>query len=144
MLTIINENWKWKNINAIKIIDHNDFGNIIFQNIDNSIWRICPEELECIKIAINLKDFNNLRLDNDFIIDWNFDHLLNKCKKEIGNLKLNEKYYLIIPAILGGKYETSNISKINFEELISVSADLAFQVNNLAEGQKIIFKTLNK
>ena len=78
MLKIINENWKWRDINAIKIIDQNDFGNIIFQNIDNSIWRICPEELECIKIAITLEDFNSLKLDNDFIIDWNFEHLVNK------------------------------------------------------------------
>ncbi|MDM1299479.1 DUF1851 domain-containing protein [Empedobacter falsenii] len=144
MLSTINENWKWKGVNVIKIIDQNDFGNIIFQNIDNSVWRIYPEELECIKIAINLEDFNSLKLDNDFIIDWNFEHLVNKCKEEIGNFELNEKYYLIIPAILGVKYETPNIRKISFEELISISADLAFQVNNLADGQKIIFKTLNK
>ncbi|MFV0170869.1 hypothetical protein OBK12_04090 [Empedobacter falsenii] len=57
MLEIINNKWEWLNIKFIKIIDENDFGNLILLNNDKSIWRICPEELQCEKISESLEEF---------------------------------------------------------------------------------------
>jgi len=39
--------------------------------------------------------------------------------------------------VLGSDYEVENIAKISFDELISISGDLALQINDLKDGQKI-------
>ena len=41
--------------------------------------------------------------------------------------------------MLGGKYELDNIIKLPFNKLIEFSADLAFQIKDLQDGQKITF-----
>jgi hypothetical protein len=48
-----------------------------------------------------------------------------------------------MPAVIGGKYEGSNIGKINFSELIAFSGDLGFQIKDLKDGQKIKLKIKN-
>lgn len=143
MLKIINENWNWLNINFIKIIDENDFGNLILMNEDLTIWRICPEELQCEKIADNINQFLKLQNNDDFIEDWNIKYLNEIAIKKLGKLNNNEKFTLIKPGVLGGEYIVENLAKISFEELIKFAADLAFQIKDLKDGQKITFNIKN-
>ena len=143
MLKIINENWNWLNINFIKIIDENDFGNLILMNEDLTIWRICPEELQCEKIADNINQFIKLQNNDDFIEDWNLNYLNEIAIKKLGKLNSNEKFTLIKPGVLGGEYIEENLVKMHLEKLIEVAADLAFQIKDLKDGQKITINIKN-
>ena len=143
MLKIINENWNWLNINFIKIIDENDFGNLILMNEDLTIWRICPEELQCKKIADNINQFIKLQNNDDFIEDWNLNYLNEIAIKKLGKLNRNEKFTLIKPGVLGGEYIEENLVKMHLEKLIKFAADLAFQIKDLKDGQKITINIKN-
>ena len=137
MITEIYKAWNWKGFNATKIIQTNDFGNVIFKTDDNEYWRICPEETSCEKIAKTELEFERLSTDTEFIEDWEMTNLVTIAKSELGELAKNQKYCLKMPAIIGGEYDKSNIGKISFAELISFSGDLGFQIKDLKDGQKI-------
>jgi len=143
MITEIYKAWNWKGFNATKIIQTNDFGNVIFKTDDNEYWRICPEETSCEKIAKTELEFERLSTDTEFIEDWEMTNLVTIAKSELGELAKNQKYCLKMPAIIGGEYDKSNIGKISFAELISFSGDLGFQIKDLKDGQKIKLKIVN-
>lgn len=137
MIREINKAWNWKGFNATKIIQMNDFGNVIFKTDENEYWRICPEETSCEKIAKTEMEFERISTDPEFIEDWEMTNLVTIAKSELGELAENQKYCLKMPAVIGGEYEKSNIGKISFTELISFSGDLGFQIKDLKDGQKI-------
>jgi hypothetical protein len=137
MIAEINKAWNWKGFNATEIVRTNDFGNVIFKTDKNEYWRVCPEEISCEKIAESESEFDRLSTDSEFIEDWQMTNLVNIAKSELGELEENQKYCLKMPAVIGGKYEKSNIGKISFTELISFSGDLGFQIKDLKNGQKI-------
>lgn len=137
MLTEINKAWNWSGVMAKEIIQINDFGNIIFQSTENEIWRICPEELFCEKIANTQTEYQKLLNDSEFIEDWEMINLVIIAKETVGELMDGEKYCLKLPGVLGGKYEGENISKINQLEQISFSGNLAKQIMDLPDGTEI-------
>lgn len=137
MITEINKAWNWKGFNANKIIQTNDFGNVIFKTDENEYWRICPEETSCEKIAKTELEFERISTDPEFIEDWEMTNLVTIAKSELGELAENQKYCLKMPTVIGGEYEKSNIGKISFTELIAFSGDLGFQIKDLKDGQKI-------
>jgi len=137
MITEINKAWNWKGFNATKIIQTNDYDNVIFKTDKNEYWRICPEETSCEKIAKSESEFDRLSTDSEFIEDWEMTNLVAIAKSELGELGENQKYCLKMPVVVGGKYDKSNIGKISFSELISFSGDLGFQIKDLKDGQKI-------
>ena len=137
MLTKINNSWDWKGFIATEIILTNKFGNVIFKTDKNEFWRLCPEEINCEKIADNDSEFNKISTDSEFIEDWEMSNLVGIAKSELGELEEHQKYCLKLPAVIGGQYEKSNIGIISFAELISFSGDLGFQIKDLKEGQKI-------
>ncbi|MCF6133465.1 T6SS immunity protein Tdi1 domain-containing protein [Flavobacterium wongokense] len=139
----INESWKWKNIEAVEIIQTNDFGNVIFKNSEEEYWRICPEEVSCEKLAGNKLEFENLVGQTEFIKDWEMKNLVEMAKSKLGKLSANQSYCLKMPAPIGGKYEESNLGKIDFSELLSFSGDLARQIENLKDGDEIRFEIKN-
>ncbi|WP_405293053.1 T6SS immunity protein Tdi1 domain-containing protein [Algibacter sp. Ld11] len=137
MISEINKAWNWKGFNATEIVRTNDFGNVIFKTDKNEYWRICPEEISCVKIAESESEFNKISSDSEFIEDWEMTNLVKIAKSELGELKENEKYCLKMSAVIGGEYEKSNLGKISFSELIAFSGDLGFQIKDLKDGQKI-------
>ena len=143
MITEINKAWYWEEFNATEIIRTNEFGNVIFKTDKNEYWRVCPEEISCKKIAESESEFARIFTDSEFIEDWKMTNLVNIAKSELGELKENEKYCLKMPAVIGGEYEKSNLGKINFSELISISGELGFQMKDLKDGQKIKLTTKN-
>ena len=118
MITEINKSWSWKGFNATDIIRTNDFGNVIFKTDKNEYWRICPEEVTCIKIAENQSGFEKLLNDSEFIEDWEMVNIIKSAKSVVGVLKSGEKYCLKMPALIGGLYEKSNYGKVPHKELI--------------------------
>lgn len=137
MLQIINKSWQWKNIIATNVILTNDFGNVLFKTDNGEYWRICPEEVSCQKVATNQTEFESLIRQSEFIEDWEMENLVEIAKATLGELEIDQKYCLKIPATLGGKYEVSNLGKISFSELLSFSGDIARQIDDLKEGDKI-------
>lgn len=136
----VNKAWDWYGITAEKIIDVNEFGNIIFSDKKDEIYRICPEELSIVKIAKNIIEFELLRSQDEFILDWEMKDLVILAKSKLGEISNSEKYCLKIPAVISSDYSKDNIGKISFSELISVCGDLAFQIKDLEDGQKIELK----
>jgi hypothetical protein len=143
LINKINESWGWMGFFVNELIDTNDFGNIIFKSTKNDYWRICPEELSCVKIAENDLEFKELIELKDFIKDWRMDNLIQIAKNEFGQLADNEKYCLKMPTVIGGEYKIENIGKIDFIELISFTGDLAYQIKDLKDGQKINIEIKN-
>lgn len=143
MVTEINKAWSWKGFKATEIIRINDFGNIIFKTSNDEFWRICPEELSCEIIAKSRSQFENILKNPNFIESWEMIEVLQTANSKLGTLKSTEKYYLKLPAVIGGDYNIQNIEKISFTELISLSGDLAFQIKDLSNGQKIKLTTQN-
>lgn len=143
MIAKLNKYWNWRGINAEEIIQTNEFGNVIFKTDKGDYWRICPEELSCEKIAKNESEFNQVMNDKEFKEDWNMERLIKLAKSELGELAKGERYCLKIPAVIGGTYSKENLGKIKCEELIAFSGDLAFQIKDLKDGQKIEIKIIN-
>ena len=137
MIKEINNAWNWKGFNAIEIIRTNEFDNVIFKTDKNEYWRICPEEINCERIAKSELEFYQISGDPKFIEDWEMQRLVNIAKIELGGLEENQKYYLKMPAVIGGEYKKYNLGKISFKELISFSGNLGFQIKDLKDGQKI-------
>ncbi|WP_394747648.1 T6SS immunity protein Tdi1 domain-containing protein [Spongiimicrobium salis] len=137
MVDSINKAWHWLGFHATKIIGTNDFGNVIFKTENGEFWRLCPEEISCKKIAASQSELDHLYHDSQFIEDWEMTNFKRLAKSELGELHKNQKYCLKKPAAIGGKYVASNIGKISFEELISFSGSLGFQIKDLKDGQKI-------
>lgn len=139
----INKAWNWIGINAVEIIQTNDFGNIIFKTQQDDYFRICPEELSCEKIANSKSSLMKVLEDSEFIEDWQMKNLVLIANSKLGKLKALERYYLVIPAVIGGTYSAENIQKISFSELISLSGNLAYQIKDIEDGQKIKLNTTN-
>jgi hypothetical protein len=140
----INKAWNWKGIIASEVIKTNAFGNIIFKTTTNEFWRICPEELSCEKIAHSVSDLDKITSQTMFKDDWGMTALLALAKVELGELAADQRFCLKIPGVLGGTYERTNLGKINFTELIQFSGDLAFQIKDLKDGQKITLSLKNQ
>ena len=137
MLLQINKAWGWNNIHAVEVVSINNFGNIIIKENKGAYWRICPEELSCEMIASSESELKTLFMDEDFKVDWEMYKFVQEAKKITGELDLNESYCLKLPAVIGGKYEAQNFGKINLEELIAFSGNMAYQIRDLKDGDRI-------
>ena len=139
----INKAWKWSGITAKEIINVNQFGNVVFSDTKDTIYRIRPEELSIEKVASNLHQFEIIKTEENYILDWEMKRLVAIAKSEVGELNKFEKYCLKIPAVISSNYSKENIGKISFKELISISGDLAFQIKDLKEGQKVNLRIID-
>lgn len=133
----INDSWSWTGLSATHIIQINDFGNLIIEDKNAQIWRICPEDLSCTIIAENIAEFEILKNTEEFIIDWEMNNLIEIANSKLGALSTDRKYCLKIPSILGGTYTYDNIGTVKFLELISASGSLALQIKDLPDGSEV-------
>ncbi|HLN52733.1 MAG TPA: T6SS immunity protein Tdi1 domain-containing protein [Lentimicrobium sp.] len=142
MLASINKAWDWTGVKAIEIVQMNDFGNIIFKTIENEFWRICPEELYCIKIADSQSEYEKLLKNSSFIEDWEMANIVRIAKETVGELMDGEKYCLKLSGVLGGEYNCDNIGKNSHMEQIGFSGYLAKKIKHLPDGTKVILKVI--
>lgn len=140
ILETINKEWEWLGISAVELIDENDFGNLIFRSDEGTYWRILPESPECIKIADNQNEFEKLRTDQDFQLDWQMETLVTAAKRKLGELEQGRKYGLKMPTILGGEYSEENLGTVSQIEQIGFSGDIARQIHDLPDGAKVKLK----
>ncbi|MDI3335238.1 DUF1851 domain-containing protein [Defluviimonas aestuarii] len=144
MLTLasVDAAWGWAMPHARRIIATNSFGNVLIEVGDGAVWRIIPEELSCTRIAPDLASFDALNEEADFREDWEMTRLVEMAEKSCGVLQPDTVYHLVIPAVLGGQYTTDNIQRISLSELVSVSGDMARQIDNLPDGAQVAIKVV--
>ncbi len=139
MVDKINEFWKWMGVTAESIAATNEFGNIVFISDKGQYWRICPEELQCEMIAPNDVIWEDVKEEQQFKKSWEMTEIVEAAKNTLGELNEGEKYCLKLPLILGGLFEERNFGKISQEALIRFSGEMAFQIKDMPDGEKIQF-----
>ena len=137
LISEIREAWGWVGIDPIEVVGQNDFGNLIIRDEDDKYWRLCPEDVYCEIIAKNRQELDNLSKDQTFLVDWNMSALVEAAKGSVGLLEEGRKYCLVIPGVLGGAYDTSNIKSVPLVELVRFSGDLGKQIRDLPDGAQI-------
>lgn len=143
LISEICEAWGWVGFNPAEVVDENDFGNLIIRDEDNKYWRLCPEDVYCEIIANNRQELDNLSKDQTFLVDWYMSELVEAAKDSVGLLEEGRKYCLVIPSVLGGTYDTSNIKSVPLVELVRFSGDLGKQIRDLPDGEKIQLKIVD-
>ena len=143
VLQTIAEAWKWKGIEPIEIVDQNAFGNVIVRTAVGSFWRIRSEVPDAELIAHSKLELMELRNDPEFVLDWEMNRLVQVAKGLHGDAGEGRCYCLKMPAILGGKYEATNLGTISLLEVLSFSGDLAKQVDGLPDGSQVQIKILD-
>lgn len=143
LISEIQAAWGWVGIHPTKIVGENAFGNLVIEDIDGKYWRLSPEDVYCKIIAENRDGLDQLSRDKKFLLDWNMSALVDLANQAVGELEEGRKYCLVIPAVLGGTYDASNIKSVTFIELIRFSGNLGEQIRDLPDGQKIELKIID-
>lgn len=135
----INLAWGWTGLDAVEVLDENEFGNLVIQAADGRYWRLRPEELSCTVIADDRKALDMLATDQDFLRDWYMSALVDMAYIRLGVLPEGRKYCLKVPAVLGGEYEPDNLGMNSLSEIIRFSGRIAYEMRDLPDGAQIRF-----
>jgi hypothetical protein len=144
LVDIINERWGWNGAAPVEIIEINKFGNIIFTDDDGMYWRLCPEEVDMELIAENKEEYDELLEDDEFLMDWEMKALVDISEARYGKQPQGLCFCLCVPGVLDGEYDISNIDVIAIEELVSLSGDVAQQLESLPEDAEIDFSYVDQ
>ena len=140
LLDVVKTSWAFAGLSPRSVVDANSFGNLLVEDTDGRIWRICPEELSCKVVASSLQELQLLRESSDFREDWSMKQLVEIATRMLGTPFMGRCFCLKIPAVLGGSYLEENIGTIGLVELVAVSGDLAEQIKDLPDGTKVNIK----
>ena len=143
LISEIREAWGWVGIDPLEVVGENDFGNLIVKDVGSQYWRICPEDVYCRIVANNREELENLSRDKEFLADWNMKALVEQAKEHVGPLTDGRKYCLVIPSVLGGAYDISNIKSAPLVELIRLSGDIGRQIRDLPDGAEVELKVVD-
>jgi len=139
MIEVINDAWSWNGATAIKILDTNDFGHVLFESTEGTIWRVAPETLQCNQIAGDKNEYEKLVKDPSFQKDWEMASIVTAARELVGPIAGNEKYCLKLPLVFGGLYDPANFDKIALEKLLTLTGALGFEIKDLPDGETISF-----
>jgi hypothetical protein len=142
IIEAIKESWNWVGIEPEEIVGENDFGNLIIRDDRGKYWRLCPEDAYCKVIAQNRNELDALSTNQDFLADWYMASLAEQAKEKLGSLQPGRKYHLVIPGVLGGEYDISNIRTVSQIEQIHLSGDIGKEIAELPDGAKIQLRVI--
>ncbi|WP_150050232.1 T6SS immunity protein Tdi1 domain-containing protein [Methylomonas rhizoryzae] len=138
----IKESWSWAGIEPQEVVGENDFGNLMIKDVHGRYWHLCPEDVYCKVVANNRAELDVLSTNQDFLADWYMSSLVEQAKEKCGALTDGRKYYLVLPGVLGGKYDASNINTAPLIEIIRLSGDIGRQIEELPDGAQIQLKVV--
>ena len=141
ILQTVSAYWGWVGIEPKTLIAENEFANLIIQDVDDRFWRLCPEDLYCEVIADDKEEYNELVKEDDFNQDWFMDVMVVKATEKYGNLEPGQKFHMLEPGALGGKYAVFNIKPVSFESIIKFSGELAQKLDR-AGGKNVNYTPL--
>ena len=78
----------------------------------------------------------------EFLEDWYMLPLVEAAREAIGALQEGYKYCLVIPGILGGAYDVSNIKTAPLVEIVGLSGDIGRQIMALPDGATVKMKVV--
>lgn len=140
MVSVIHSAWGWCGLAPVRVVDENEFGNLLIEDALARYWRVCPEDLLCELVADDAASLATLRDDPDFDEDWRMQALVEMARDALGPLAPGQKYCLKIPGALGGEYGGDNLGKISLRELIAASGHIAQQIEGLPDGARVRFR----
>ena len=140
LLSTISAAWGWVGLTPDMVVGENDFGNLIIRDKEGRYWRLCPEDLYCRVVADSREKFDELSVDHAFLRDWRASSWVEAARSSLGTLRPGYKYYLVTPAPLGGAYTADNMKQLSLRELVSLSGDLAHQIDGLPDGARVDLK----
>lgn len=143
MLKEIRQAWGWVGIEPEEVVGENAFGNLLIRDNKGQVWRLCPEELSCEVVATDNEAYAALLRDEDFLLDWEMEELVNMAREQLGSLEPDKKYCLKIPGLLGGEYEADNLAMVSLAEIVNVSGSIAEQIRDLPPGSKVRLKVVD-
>lgn len=76
LIDAIRTAWEFTGVIPRSIVDVNSFGNVLVEDENAGVWRICPEELSCKQIASSTDELDEQRQSNEFQTDWNMERLV--------------------------------------------------------------------
>jgi hypothetical protein len=144
LLKAIADKWSWKLGTPIAVVATNQFGNAIVKNADGRFFRIVPEEWQCELLASSPEELEAKRKTDEFRRDWEMTSLVAKAEAAHGPLAEGRTYHLVIPGILGGKYDVENIRTISLRELLAYSGDMAHQIADIPDGETVVIVPAEK
>ena len=140
LIHVIRESWGWTGIDPEEVVKENDFGNLVVRDSSGRYWRICPEEAYCKIIANDQTEFDRISETKEFLEDWQMTWLVEMAKESLGSLQDGRKYYLVIPGVIGGAYEASNIRTLRLTELIDMRGAFAKEIDGIPDGTPVKLK----
>ena len=142
ILQEVRDAWGWVGIDPQEVVLENDFGNLILKDSENRYWRLSPEDVYCEVVAESTEEYKLLVKDEDFLTDWFMSQMVQDAEAALGPLSDGQKYYMVIPGLLGGAYGGSNIQVAPLIELIRFSGNLGKQLKDLPEGAEVQLKVV--
>jgi len=132
--------WGWTGIKPVKVVQENEFGNLMIRDQQGRYWRLCPEDLYCQVVAQDGAALDSLIQDHEFQQDWNMHSLVAEAQAKVGPLGPGRKYCLKVPGLLGGEYGGDNLASISLVELVNASGSIALQIKDLPDGSQVRFR----
>jgi hypothetical protein len=136
LLQTIRSAWAFIGLVPRRILDRNDFGNLLIEDVCGHVWRICPEELSCKLVGMAPDELSELRSSPD----WKMQGLVALATASLGEPGQGRCFCLKVPAVLGGRYAHDNLGTITVDELIAFSGYLASQIKDVPDGATIEVK----
>jgi hypothetical protein len=127
----INEAWDWTGLHAVEVLGANAFGKLIVRDEDGSYWQLAPQDLVCERVAPDRAALDALSYNQAFLDSWYMPELVRLAESVLGPLAEGRSYCLRIPSALGGHYGRDNLAMAPLSELIRLSGESAWQLEEL-------------
>lgn len=139
MITVdaINEAWGWVGLNAVAVLGTNPFGVLLLLDDEGRYWRLSPQDLSCEPVASNPADVVALSYNQAFLDEWYMPDRVHLAESTLGPLVGDRKYCLKIPVVLGGDFQSDNLSMVPLGELIRFAGEGAQQFEGLPRWQML-------
>jgi hypothetical protein len=139
LVDVVSRSWGFTGLIPLRVLDVNAFGNLLVEDEDGRVWRICPEELSCEIVAPSSRELDHITSSED----WKMNVLVDVATAALGSPGAGRCFCLKVPGVLGGKYAAANIGTISIAELIDFAGDVASQIKDLPDGAEIKFKIVD-
>ncbi|MEZ5300721.1 MAG: DUF1851 domain-containing protein [Verrucomicrobiales bacterium] len=134
--------WRWILPPIDVVIAVNSMGNVMLRDFKQCHWRVCPEELSAEVFARTPDELQAAFADPDRKADWKMRALVLELVAQFGEPEVGECFGIVIPAVLGGKYSTSNFRRRDLYEYLRFTGELADQTKDLKDGDTVRFRVI--
>jgi hypothetical protein len=140
ILGVLRAEWTWAIPEPKRILAISKLGNVLVTTTDGSVWHIVPEEWACRRIADDERTALGRMIDPQFRAEWEMADLVARAEARDGVQPFDRCFCLKLPAVVGGKFELSNVGTITILEHLAFCGGMAFQIRDVPDGEQIVLK----